>query len=238
MNINLRVAVITIIIAVCNMCSHSTTAQQVWTLQQCIDYATDNSIDIQQQKLRCKAQEQQLNTTKLSALPDVNGSVSQQFSFGRATGLDNIIVDRNQMMTGFGVSASMPIFTGLRMTNQVKADEFSLQAALAQLDAAKEDIELNVTSYYLQALYYRSLIDVAEKQLKLSEEQVRRTTILVENGKVSETELFDQQSQLAVDIQNFTECVNNYHLALMDLAQTMNVADIDNFDIAVIEQKV
>lgn len=205
---------------------------QAWTLEQCLKYAEAHNLTIKQQQLQVESRESQLTTDKLGALPAINLSADQQFSFGRATGLDNIIVNRSQANTSFGASASLPIFTGLRMTNQVKADKFNLQAALADLEKAKEDLRLNVTAYYLQALYAKAIVAIAEEQVALAEEQVATTRKLVENGKKAESELYDNLAALSVDRQQLTESRSQQQLALLDLAQLLMIEDVASFDIA------
>lgn len=208
---------------------------QAWTLEQCLKYAEEHNLNIIQQKLQVESRESQLTTDKLAALPAVNVSADQQFSFGRATGLDNIIVNRSQANTSFGASANLPIFTGLRMTNQVKADKFNLQAALADLEKTKEDLQLNVTAYYLQALYAKAIVSIAEEQVALAEEQVATTRKMVENGKKAESELYDNLAALSADRQQLTESRSQEKLALLDLAQLLMIEDVASFDIAALD---
>lgn len=205
---------------------------QAWSLEQCLRYAEEHNLNILQQKLQVESRESSLTTDKLAALPAVNLSADQQFSFGRATGLDNIIVNRSQANTSFGASANLPIFTGLRMTNQVKADKFNLQAALADLEKSKEDLRLNVTAYYLQALYAKAIVSIAEEQVALSEEQVATTRKMVENGKKAESELYDNLAALSADRQQLTESRSQERLALLDLAQLLMIENVAAFDIA------
>ena len=60
-----------------------------WSLRECCDYAVSSSISIKQRENQCRQQEIQLSTAKNSRLPDLSGSVSQNFSFGRGLTADN-----------------------------------------------------------------------------------------------------------------------------------------------------
>ena len=164
-------------------------AQDKWSLQQCIDFALQHNLTVQQKALACNYQELNLKTSQLSFVPDLNAGVNQNFAFGRATGNDNITTSQSMASTGFSVSTSMPIFTGLRVTNQIKADKLNLLAAVEDLNKAKEDVSLNVASYYLNVLYNKDLLVVAEHQVQLSAAQVENTAKMVANGKKSEAEL-------------------------------------------------
>src|SRR5574344_1497360 len=104
----LRTIISTILAAITAMLS----AQQTWSLEQCVDYAIQNNITVQKMALQRDNQELNLKTSKLSFVPNLNANVGQNFSFGRATGNDNITTSQSMGATSFGVSTSMPIFTG------------------------------------------------------------------------------------------------------------------------------
>ena len=206
----------------------STQAQETWSLQRCISYAENHSTDIRQAALQRDSREVALRQSKWSTLPSLNIGANQQFSFGRATGIDNVIVNRSQSMTNMNISAEMPLFTGLRITNRVRADRLNLAAATADLEAARKDLTLNIMAAYLQVLYTQTLIAIAEQQVALSEALVERTERLVASGKTKQSELFDNRAQLATDRQKCTEAQNNLRTAQLDLCQLMNYSEFDS----------
>ena len=57
--------------------------EKVWTLQECIQYAIDNNIQIKQQVLQTRFQENTLEQSKLNLLPTLNGQASHNYSFNR-----------------------------------------------------------------------------------------------------------------------------------------------------------
>ena len=207
-------------------------AQQGWTLEQCIQYAVDHNIQIQQSQLTVEQQEIELQTSKMAYLPDLNAGIGQNFSFGRATSNNNVIVNQSQAATSLNVGTTIPIFTGLRNLNQIKSSKLNLKASMSDLEKAKEDLALTVTAYYLQVLYAHALHGIAVEQLKLSTEQVERTRALVQNGRLSESELYETLAQQALDNQSLTEANNTFQLAKLDLCQMLNYADLENFNVA------
>ena len=73
-----------------NLASLDTQAQpKQWSLRDCCDYAVTHNISIKQKENSYRQQEIRLNTAKNSRLPDVSGSVGQNFSFGRGLTADN-----------------------------------------------------------------------------------------------------------------------------------------------------
>jgi outer membrane protein len=168
-------------------------------------------------------------SARLAMTPSVNAGIGENLSFGLVEGVNNVRENRTQSTTSFNASVSMPLFTGLRVTNQIKRTGAELQAALAEVETAKENVELNVISYYLQAMYFREMQSVQKQQLTLSEQLFERTQLLVAEGRKSESELYEVEAQVAQNRQALTEAENSYRLALVDLCQLINYKDIEGF---------
>lgn len=206
-------------------------AQSKWTLRQCVDYAVQNNIELKQQSLNVKNSEINLSTSKNSRLPDLNASLGQSFNFGRSTLGSNVSEAVNSSRSSFGVSTSVPVFTGFRIPNQIKADELTLQAAMEGLKKAQENLELQVVSLYLDVLFKKEILKSYQEQAGLSKQQVERTSLLVESGKVPASQLYDIKAQLAKNESDVTVAENNLALSLLNLAQALNLASSEVFDI-------
>lgn len=202
-----------------------------WTLRQCIDYAIENNIDIRLQFLKVRSAEIDLSTTRNSRLPDLNGTVGQDFSFGRSTLGNNTSESVNSSKTSFGLTSSTPIFTGFRIPNQTKADELSLYAATEGLKKAKENIEIQVVSLYLDVLFKKEILKAYQEQVEYSSQQVERTKVLLESGKIPASQLYDINAQLAKDELNVTMSKNDLDLSVLNLSQALNLPQSNDFDI-------
>ena len=192
-----------------------------WSLEECIRYAIEHNIDLKQKEQDQESRKVELNTSKFSWLPDLNANVGQNFDFGRSPSKTGVIVDQNSANTSASVSLSMPIFDGLRIPNDIAARKLDLKAAVETLNKAKEDLSINVASYYVQVLYNKEVQKIAELQVALSNEQVVKTEALVKNGKVPLSQLYDMKAQLAKDEVSLTEARNNVKLALLDSTQSL-----------------
>ncbi|WP_278625782.1 TolC family protein [Parabacteroides gordonii] len=206
------------------------TAKQ-WSLEECIRYAIENNIDLKQRELEQQSREVDLHTSKYSWLPSLNASVGENFGFGRSESKDGLIVDRNSANTTAGIQLSMPLLD-LKIPSDIAARKLDLKASFETLNKAKEDLSINVASYFLQALYNKEMLKIAELQVVLSSEQVTKTEALYNAGKVPVSQLYDMKAQLAKDEVTLTESKNNVKLALLDLAQSLELErDGENFDI-------
>lgn len=202
---------------------------QGWTLDSCISYAQQQSYSVIRANMAVKNAEIAERSARVAMTPSVNAGIGENLSFGLVEGANNVRENRTQSTTSFNASVSMPLFTGLRITNQIKRTAVELQAALADVESAKENVELNVITYYLQAMYSREMQLVQKEQLLLSEQLLKRTQVLVLEGLRSESELYEVEAQVAQNRQALTEAENTYRLALIDLCQLINYKDIEGF---------
>ena len=209
----------------------SAAQQRQWSLRECCDYAVANNISIKQQENQCRQEEIQLSTSKNSRLPDLSGSVSQNFSFGRGLTADNTYSNTNTSSTSFSLGTSVPIFTGFQIPNQIKLNQLNLEAATADLEKAKNDIRMQVAQAYVQILYDIEIADVAHRQISIDSAQVARLQAFVKNGKASEAELSQQRATLANSTLTATQADNNTRLALLALTQLLELPSPEGFNI-------
>ena len=203
-----------------------------WSLEACINYAYANNLQLKQKMEEQEARKVELHTSKHSWLPAVNANMGQSFQFGRSTSKSGVIVDQNASNTTFNINLDMPLFDGFKIPNDIAARKLDLQAAIESLNKAKEDLAINIASYYLQVLYNKELQRVAQLQVDLDKEQVAKTEAMVDAGKVPLSQLYDIKAQLAKDEVTLTEAANNVQLALLDLAQSLELERSDrSFDI-------
>ena len=206
-------------------------ADKVWTLQECISYAVAHNLIIKQQEDNVKQQEISLSTSRNSRLPNLSGSVGESFNFGRALTANNTYANRNTQSTNFSLSTNVPLFTGGQIPADIKIKKLNLQAALQDFEKTRESVMLNVVSAYLEAIYQKDLVEVAKRQVELSQAQVHRMELLFQNDKASEAYLAQIRSTLASDSLSLTQQGNSYLLALLDLTQMLELETPEGFDV-------
>ena len=202
-----------------------------WSLRECCDYAIEHSIPIKQQENQRRQQEIQLSTSLNSRLPDVSASLNQNFSFGRGLTADNTYSNTNTSSTSLQLGASMPLFTGFQIPNQIKLNQLNLESATADLEKAKDDIRMRVAQAYVQILYDMEISDVAHRQIEIDSMQVVRLQAFVANGKASESELSQQRATLANSRLVATQADNNTRLAFLTLTQLLELPTPDGFSV-------
>ncbi len=221
--------------AVLSLSASPATAQsdfpKAWTLRECTEYAVSHNITVRQQGLQRQQQEIQLSTARNSRLPDLNASASESFSFGRGLTIENTYANRNTTNTAFGLSTSVPLFTGFEIPNTVRLRQLNLEAATQDLEKARNDVRMQVAQAYVQILYDKEIAEVAHRQVRIDSLQVERLKAFVAGGKASAAELSQQQATLGQSILTATQADNNTRLALLDLSQLLELDTPEGFDI-------
>ena len=210
---------------------HAPAAGSPWSLDDCIGYAQRNNIDVQRRSLQVEKNEVELSTARYSRLPDLNASVGYQAAFGRGTGEDNTYKSGTVQTGSFDVSASMPLFQGMRINHRIKAGKLDLAAAVQDLERAREDVAINVMTLYLEVLYNKEMVGVAERQLALSTQQAERSRALAAAGKQPESAVYESDALVAGNRMTLTQARNDLQLALLNLSQALNRESAAGFDI-------
>ena len=209
--------------------SQPAAAQKQWSLRECCDYAVSHNINLQQQENQRRQSELQLSTARNSRLPDLSGSIGQNFSFGRGLTSENTYSNTNTSSTSFSLGTSVPLFTGFQIPNQIKLSELNLEAATQDLEKARNDIRMQVAQAYVQILYNQEISDVAHRQISIDSMQVVRLKALVDNGRASGAQLSQQQATLAQSRLTATQADNNLQLAILTLTQLLELPTADGF---------
>ena len=215
------------------MAANTGFAQDVWTLERCIDHAVENNITIKQQQLNVEQHQNSYEQTRLGVLPTVNAGLSQSYSFGQSTGGDNINVNNNSSSTSGYISANVTLFNGLSKYNRIKASKLDYEAAVQNLEQAKNNIALNITSAYLDVLLNKELLATAQEQLQLTQEQIEINRQQVEAGKLAAGKLLETESQAAQEELDVTNRENSLWISKITLQQLLELPITDGFDIAV-----
>ena len=215
--------------------SIATFSQKKWTLKESVDRALERNISVQQSKLNLLSAEKDVAIAKGNFLPNLNGSTGGSFNFG--SGFDP--VSQNRVSTSFfggsvGVNSGYTIFNGFRNTNTYKQAQLGVESSKYDLQKIENDISLFVVNGYLNVLFAKENLNVAKIQYQISKKQIEAAKSRFEAGAIAKGELFNTESTAASDLQNVVTQENALNLALLNLAQTIQVP-VEGFDVAPIE---
>ncbi|APZ48175.1 hypothetical protein BW723_14610 [Polaribacter reichenbachii] len=215
----------------------TTTSTKTWTLQECIDYALANNITVKDAALDKDNAAVAYYKTKSSRLPSLFGSASQNFSNGST--IDPITSDyvTDQIHnTNVNINSSMTLFQGNQINNQIKQSKLLLEQSVFLEEVEKNNIVLSILEAYLQALYAKENIAIAENNVKASENEVLRAKARLDAGTIALSDYTEAQSQAATNKYNVIAAKNTYQQYIIQLKQLLELSPLDDMNVAAIDE--
>ncbi|HHN48890.1 MAG TPA: TolC family protein [Bacteroidales bacterium] len=214
----------------------SLTAQRAWTLEECIDHAFENNIQIRQFLLGVENAEISLQQSKMNMLPNLNAYVSYGWNWGQAIDrfTNQFATERVQSNNFYGQSV-VTLFGGLQKMNTVRQNQLEVMASKLDADEFLDNVALNIATAYLQILYAMEMLEIATNQLDITRQQVQRTEKLVEAGTLARGDLLMVEAQAAAEELQVVDASNNLNLAYLTLAHMLDMPSAADFRIVVPE---
>lgn len=199
-------------------------AQQNLTLLQCIDYALENNLDIEQARINERLSEVDVHQAKFNLAPDLNGSASHNISFGRSVNPITDVIDDQRISAGnLGLNTSLLLFSGFRQMNAIAQAKFNMMANQSAVERIKQTVMVNVAATFLQVLYAREQMEATQEQVNISSAQVQNAERKVEVGTIPMGDLLQLKATLANDQLTLTQAINTYDINLLNLKNLLNI---------------
>ncbi|WP_088340493.1 TolC family protein [Robiginitalea sediminis] len=204
-----------------------------WTLEECVTYAVENNLTIQQFEL-------DLDNARIDKSDAIGGllpRVNAQLQGGGNTGLTfdpttNAPVTTTIITATGNATATMNLFDGLRNVKRLQRAKMNALANQYRLDNLKDDIRLNVANSYLQVLSNKESLKVFRAQYAVTEQDLIRTREQVDAGVLPRGDLLEVEATAANQEQQIVNGENQVLLSRIALAQLLQITDYENFDIA------
>ena len=214
--------------------SYAQSPKTIWSLEDCLKYATDNNIAVKQADLNQKVSKNTYIQSKINVLPTLSANGSYGFNFGYSINPTNYTFAKENSQT-FSPSgqANLNLFTGLQQINTIKKDKYDLQGYNSDYLNSINNTALNVTNLFLQIVLNKELVKAAEKQVNISQSQLDVTKAKIKAGTLAETAVYDFEAQLARDQATLIGQKNSTDIAILALQIALQLPDQQAFDIIV-----
>lgn len=199
------------------------TAQEVWDVDRCMSYAVAHNRTVRQREL--EADNARMDRMKAigSFLPGVSASTGIQYNFGRSVDPEtNTYNTVSTLNNAYSMEASMPIFRGGGLVNEVRRSKAAWLMGKAAWQEAKDNTALETFQAYIDALYCYGTLRLARKKLVESDSLLYKTRRQEELGLKGLADVAQMEAQQATDSYNLTHQRNLYETALLTLKQKMN----------------
>ncbi|CAN5801200.1 TolC family protein [soil metagenome] len=208
------------------------------TLQQCVETAITNNLTIRQNGLLSESAEANLKQAKANRLPVLNMDIIHGINQGRSIDpFTNSYLDQQINFANYGLNASITLFNGNNITNNIKRNIYNFEASKMDLQQSKDIVTLNVILAYLDVLSNEDQLKQNYNQAALSRQQVERLEVLNKDGAITPSLLFDLKGQLANDELAIVTSQNALDGAKLALAQLMNIPFDSNLKLQAIDMK-
>jgi outer membrane protein len=210
-------------LSICALLISVEARSQTYTLQQCIDSALASNIQVKQAGLLAQSASVQLDQARSNRLPDLTADVYHGLSQGRSIDRNsNAYVNQSLNFADYQLSSGVTLFNGGVLRNTIRQNASAYEAARMDVQAARDNLVLNVILAYLQVLNGEDLVRSATQRSELSRKEVERLTILDKQGAIKPSELSDLKGQYMNDQLAIGSARTNAEQARLVLLQLMN----------------
>lgn len=212
------------------------TPAQVMTMDECMAYAVEHSVSVGKQENALDNAKMNYRQSVASLFPSVSANISASTNFGRSIDPEtNSYTTVSTFGNSYSLSASMPLFAGLRYVNGIRAAKVARERGYSDLQIARDKVAMEVMRSYSDVVYYKGAVKIAEEHLAASRETLRQAQKLQELGRKSAAEVAEVASQEANYDYLLAEQQNNLTMALIALREVMNLPQ--NYTLEVIEEE-
>ncbi len=221
---------ITILLIAAFLATSGLHAQTEWTLKQCIDYALENNIQVQKNRVSEEEGDISLWKNKGAVFPSLSFSTSQSLGYrpfeestaivqnGQVTNTSNKVTYQGS----YGLNANVTLWNG--GINQKNIEAQRLQNQITELTT--EDSELNIqeqiAQLYVQILYSKEALNVNQMLAQTAQSQYERGQEMYNQGQMSKADVAQLEAQwrsAEYDIVNSQTQIADYKRQLKNLLQ-------------------
>ncbi|GAB4343026.1 MAG: TolC family protein [Flammeovirgaceae bacterium] len=211
-------------------------AQKTYSLEQCVQQAIENNLQVKQSKNAEKLQENTFFQSKANFAPNLNANTSIARSWGRNQDPSTFqLIETQSDFVQSGVSSSVTLFNGLSNQYTLERNKVNLATSRITTEKVKNNLSLNIALLFIQIILDKEQIKVAQENVQLDEARIARVQKLYEKGAIVEGELLNLQAQLATNKLNLQTLENQLKKDKLSLLQAMDAPVNEEFDILIPE---
>ena len=205
------------------LAGNTITAQQNWTLNQCISFAIENNINLKEYDILEKISMEKLNQSKRNMLPGIEASTSAGLNYGRSIDpITNSYITTEFFSNSYNLGTSITVFDGFRLQNQIKYEKFRNQISEYNRLNAIDDLAFSVMTSFFDVVYYEGMLKIAKEQVETSKLNLKTTEKQVEVGLKAQADILEMRANLEREELNRIQIENSRKTALLQLKQQMN----------------
>lgn len=186
-------------------CVMAARAQTAWNLQQCIDYALTNNIQIQKNRISEQQGEVALWQDKGALFPSLSFSTSHTMGYRPFEEGTNIVQNGQVTNTknkvtyqgSYGLNARWTVWNG--GVNQKNIEKQKVQNEITRLNTEQSELTIQeqIAQLYVQIMYTKEAVQVNEKLQKTAQSQYERGVEMMNQGQMAKADVVQLEAQLS-----------------------------------------
>ena len=200
-----------------------------WTLRRCIEYARTNNIEVRSSQIARQSALVDLEQAQAQKTPSLSFSTTQ--SYRHAKNENRNFASNGTYEGNYALNAGITIYNGGKLKNSLLQQRTVGKSRDAEVEMARNSIEIAVTQAYLEILYAAESVKTDEQTVESSEAQMNRAEALFEAGSISRSDYAQMESQYASDRYQLTSSEARLSESRLALKQLLELGLEDSFEV-------
>lgn len=209
-----------------------------WTLENCISYALDKNIQLQQDKISLEEAEEDVKNAKAALFPTLSFNtghnvVNRPHQENGATVNGTEIISSSKKTTyngSYNLSAQWTLWNGNKRLNNLKQQKKNREIARLTIAETENMLKEQIAQLFIQILYANESIEINKGTLEVSEATYRRGQELFNEGSISKADLAQLEAQVSNDryqLVTAESTLRSYKLQLKQLLELDGPAEME-----------
>lgn len=197
--------------------------EKQWSLDDCIEYAVENSPKINKQKAQNSIYQQDYMSAIGKLIPSLNAGTNAYFNFGRGIDYEtNTYTNINSFSNNYSIHSNLTIFDGFSNIYRVKMQKANKLVGKQQLEQEREMVAYDTMEAFFNVLYYKRMVQLAQEQADESVNNMKQACRMEELGMKAKPDVAEMAAKEAADIYNLTRQRNLLTIGTILLKEKMN----------------
>lgn len=201
-------------------------------LETCIEVALENNLTLKRSQMNLGISEANLLEAQGQRLPTLSTGASSGYRWGRSINPVTNLFENNRIGNiNLFSNSNVTLFAGQQINNTVRQSKVNIEAAKFNVLATENDISLNVINLFINVVFGKEQLKIAENQLNSTREQLAITSKLVDAGSLPLANRLDLESQNATNQLEVVNANNNLRISKLNLSQALQIPFDERLDV-------
>ena len=214
-----------------------------WTLQECINYALEKNIQLQQNKISLQESEIDIKDARASLFPSLSFSTGHnvvnrpyQEQSNTVSGTEIISSDEKTTYNGnYSLNAQWTLWNGGQRLNNLKQQKTNRDIARLTVSETENTLQEQITQLFIQILYADESIQINRSTLEVSKATYKRGQELFAEGSLSKADLAQLEAQVSDDQYQLVTAESTWRNYKLQLKQLLELDGSEEFNLVLPE---